>query len=382
MPYVGFIIPVYNTHPNILKRTLDDLIKKTILPIFVVDDNSTKEDTKKVLKEYEKTKQIEVIHHERNLGKIEALYTGIKHSNLTYAFFIDDDVSIEVNQKDNLNQLSLLDKIIIEETYKLSSDSPVIVYPVGARNKEKNLLTRIQHIEHLIPTYIMRKFLEDGIYVGGTGSLWISNEFSNVYYLHTKSHLADDLETSLILYRMNKQILFSDRLILLADMKDTFISWFKQRLIWEYGKWRLLKRYYTEIINNPNTLVYYFTSPVFFLSTLINPTITFGYISLLSLPIIKKKRNLYNNSIEKKLKEIYIYVPILGLLSLFFPHTLLFAPFYYYYPIKKEKRENNIIKKEDFHISNLYLLTGYSIFYLTVIQPLGILYALYKKFKK
>ena len=180
---------------------------------------------------------------------------------------------------------------------------------------------------------------------------------------------------------MNKQILFSDRLILLADMKDTFISWFKQRLRWESGKWRLLKRYYKEIFSNPHTISYYFASPTLLSAILSSSSIiSLGYTSLLSLSIIKKKK-LNNFSFRKKLKEIYFYAPLLGLFSKFFLYLLLFTPFYYYYPIKKELKNNNL-KKDDFNIISLYLLLGYSTFYLTVIQPLGILYAIYKNIKK
>ena len=400
MTYAGFVIPVYNTRPETLKRTLNDLLERTTLPIYVVDDGSKRKETLDLLRVYEKFDQIEVIRHERNRGKIEALHTGVKQGNIMYPFFIDDDVSIRVNSK---NEDKSLDDIINEEIGYLSRNENTVctVYPVGARNVDENFLTRVQHLEHIIPTYFVRKILNSGLYVGGSGSLWKSDKFEQVYGLHSKKHEGDDLETTLVVYELSERngkglaIHFSDNLILLADLESKFKNWFKQRLKWEYGKWRLLPKYYKQIIKNPHIFAYYFASvalmssiisSIFFSKQIPPETVPLLYYGLLLLSIGSERPYRWSNS--NRLKESAIHVPYLGLLSAYYPPALLAAPLYTYAFAKTVYKKYGLLKdpisrdaSKRVNIINALGLFGYSMFYLAVLQPAGMAYSAYRKLK-
>lgn len=400
MTYAGFVIPVYNTRPEALRRTLNDLLERTTLPIYVVDDGSMRKETLDLLRAYEKVGQVEVIYHERNKGKIEALHTGVKQGNVTYPFFIDDDVSIKVNSK---NKDKSLDNIINEEINYLSQNENVVctVYPVGARNLDESFLTRIQHLEHIIPTYFVRKMLNSGLYVGGSGSLWKSDKFEQVYNFHSKEHEGDDLETTLAVYELSERdgkgltIHFSDNLILLADLEPKFKNWFKQRLKWEYGKWRLLPKYYKQIMKNPHIFAYYFASValassiisfIFFSKQIPPETVPLLYSGLLLLSIGSERPYRWSNS--NRLKESAIHMPYIGLLSAYYPPALLVAPLYTYaiaetiykmYGLPEDPISQDASKR--IGIVDALGLFAYSMFYLVVLQPAGMAYSAYRKLK-
>jgi len=141
---MGFVIPVYDTEPRVLEETVKDLRGQSLLPIYIVDGGSTRRDTLELLRRLEGEGLVEVIHQEKR-GKIAALRTGVREGNLGYAFLIDDDVSIRKNGE---YAGKPLDGVLAEEASRLSlSDGGVcVVYPVGARNRDRSTLTRIQNV--------------------------------------------------------------------------------------------------------------------------------------------------------------------------------------------------------------------------------------------
>ena len=378
MVFSSFIVPVYNTRPEILEKTIKDLYMQTSLPIYVINDASSKKETIECLNKLERYGLIQVIHHEKNKGKIEALATGVKEGNVTYPFFIDDDVIIRIN---HINyKVESLDDVVKEEIYILSQseESCCVVYPVGARNKNKSIITRIQDLEHIISTYYIRKLLGGGLFVNGTGSLWKADEFWRIYELHSKLHEADDLETSLIIYKLRREIIFSDKLFLLAEMKENFKEWFIQRLSWEYSKWRLIRSYWKEIIAAPNDVLYYFASISLLLSFVHNISAIIFSIALLSSILAN---NRFRRPIRRKVKETIIYMPYIGLLANVYPPILLVAPFYYYMLLNTIRKKYSIQHKK-ISLNNILQLLVYTSFYLLILQPAGLAYRVYRGIRK
>ncbi|BCU69983.1 hypothetical protein KN1_12800 [Stygiolobus caldivivus] len=372
MAYTGFVIPVHNTRQGVLERTVKGLYGQTSLPIYIVDDGSKRTETVEYLRKLESHKQIEVIHLEGNKGKIEALATGVREGDITYPFFIDDDVTIKVNPLIG-DEWGSLDTIIEKREINLLSDGSCIVYPVGARNRGENVLTKLQDLEHIVSTYYVRRLLNHGLFINGTGSLWRSKDFLEIYDLHSKVHEGDDLETSLISYGLGKEVVFSDGLFLLAEMEKGFKGWFRQRLKWEYGKWRLLKRYWKEVLKNPNNFSYYFASE-FLLLSFISDKLGFLF-SLLLLSSIFSKRS-YSWPKTNRVKEAMIYVPFIGLLAYINPLILAVTPVYYYSLLKLMKKKYDIY--DDRTIKDVLGLFAYSTFYLSVLQPAGLVYSVYR----
>jgi len=369
---MGFIIPVYNTEPRVLEETVRDLRSQSLLPIYIVNDGSTLGDTLELLRRLESEGLAEVIHQE-NRGKIAALRTGVREGNLVYAFLIDDDVSIRKNDE---YASKPLDDVLAEEASRLSQpDSGVcVVYPVGARNRDKSVLTRVQHVEHLIPTYFARKFMGSGLYIGGSGSLWMAREFLELTEFHSGVHEGDDLEITLIVQGSGKNVLFSDRLILLADMKDDLKSWFKQRLSWEYGKWRLLPRFWREILMHSHVNVYYFASPIL-IASLFFRYAPFLYVATLIPAILAPKQ--YSRTPRDKLKELTLHIPWIGLFSAVYNPILLAAPLpliTVVEALKKTDKRNGLL--EEIKLLDLLQYFAYTLLYLAVVQPAGAVYTM------
>jgi len=87
-PSVTLIIPAYNEAPRIGKVIKQAQQVKEINEIIVVDDGS-KDDTGKIAKEF----GAKVITHHKNMGKGEAIGTGIAHAKKDILLFLDADLS-------------------------------------------------------------------------------------------------------------------------------------------------------------------------------------------------------------------------------------------------------------------------------------------------
>ncbi len=100
---VSLIIPVFNeekTLKKIIRRCAD---QKIVSQLVIVNDGST-DKTKKILSSLEKVKkpQITIIHHPKNMGKGEAIKTGISNSLGEYVMVQDADLEYSPEEIVNL----------------------------------------------------------------------------------------------------------------------------------------------------------------------------------------------------------------------------------------------------------------------------------------
>jgi glycosyltransferase involved in cell wall biosynthesis len=95
-PSVSLIIPAYNEAPRIGKIIKQAKLVENIREIIVVDDGS-KDGTDKVAKDL----GVEVVKHHKNLGKGEALKTGIAHAKNDVLLFLDADLNNMTPEKIN-----------------------------------------------------------------------------------------------------------------------------------------------------------------------------------------------------------------------------------------------------------------------------------------
>src|SRR5579864_7008543 len=83
------IIPFFNEHDRILK-VLEEVIKiKSIDQLLLVDDGSTDGTVEQIKQQY---LTIEILHNKKNLGKTEAILTGMKHAKGEYFLLLDADL--------------------------------------------------------------------------------------------------------------------------------------------------------------------------------------------------------------------------------------------------------------------------------------------------
>jgi len=180
------------------------------------------------------------------------------------------------------------------------------------------------------------------------------------------------LETTLIVLGSGKSILFSDKLILLADMKEDLRSWFRQRLSWEYGKWRLLPRFWREILIHPHVNVYYFASPTLIAS------LFFRYAPLLYvatlIPVVLAPKE-YSRAPRDKLKELALHIPWIGLLLAVYNLILLASPLLLVAVAEALKKMNKrSVLQEEIKLLDLLQYFAYALLYLAVVQPAGVVY--------
>jgi glycosyltransferase involved in cell wall biosynthesis len=97
-PQLSIMIPVYNERPTV--RSAIDRIRETDYPVdevelVVVNDGST-DGTDEILRELAaEDTRINLIEHERNSGKGDAVRTAIQNANGTYAAIMDADLEYE-----------------------------------------------------------------------------------------------------------------------------------------------------------------------------------------------------------------------------------------------------------------------------------------------
>lgn len=91
---IDVIIPAYNVADNILFRCLSSIAQQEIiddLEITIVDDASTKQNYKEVIKSFENFMKINLLRYETNGGPGVARQYGMDHTSNGYITFIDAD---------------------------------------------------------------------------------------------------------------------------------------------------------------------------------------------------------------------------------------------------------------------------------------------------
>lgn len=118
------IIPFFNERDRIVK-VLDEVVKiKDINQILVVDDGST-DGTAEQVKQY--YSNIAILHNKKNLGKTEAITTGLNHAKSEYILLLDADLQRLNHQElekglDVIRKDTSVDMIILKRI-----DPPLIV---------------------------------------------------------------------------------------------------------------------------------------------------------------------------------------------------------------------------------------------------------------
>lgn len=97
-PLISFIVPTYNVSRDLLSECLDSLINQSYknFEICIADDASTLEETKEVLKKYEKKyKNIHVVYRKKNGMISEASNTAIGIAKGEFIALVDNDDLVE-----------------------------------------------------------------------------------------------------------------------------------------------------------------------------------------------------------------------------------------------------------------------------------------------
>ena len=91
---VDILVTTYNTNEKYLKKQIESILKQTYknIKIYISDDNSTKENVKEILKEYEKNDdRIKLYLQPNNLGYNKNFEFLLQQSKADYIMFSDHD---------------------------------------------------------------------------------------------------------------------------------------------------------------------------------------------------------------------------------------------------------------------------------------------------
>ncbi len=427
---IPIIIPVYNTTPETLYLTVYHLSKTTKNPVIVVNDGSKRKETIVTLEFISKRSLAEVLNKD-NGGKIDAIIHGLNYVKEKYSskcvIIQDDDVlitAINENIDETLekhcndldynypvyvyqveNRIHVLNKVISEELIKDLEDLEEEIKKVNPTYKveievKPNLLDDLQSIEHTVSTLIARRIAGEGLWVGGTASLWITPELEKYLKQHSKDHYADDLELSLLLRRDGKGVKFSDEIVLYAEFLSKFKAFLKQRVKWSHGAYRALFTYPREFLKTP----FYFAYPInpFVLYSIVlapeilKYIIPLAYFSILIVQMVyySKKFSL-NEEFSRKIKNIskllgaiYITFTTLSISLILKTYSsiyvvssitellgLLVTLEYIVYILNKYGKDVKYINPKNL----LLKYVPYVMIYNTIILPLGLIDFLYAK---
>lgn len=145
LPKVSVVIPAYNEESSIADA-VESVLNQTYpnTEVIVVDDGST-DNTSKIVSTYAKmsSSRVKLIRHERNLGKFEALNSGVKLADGEYIYHMDADT---VLAPDNIEKM-----LALFNNKKMGAASSMV-----SISNDKNILTRLQTIEYLFEQLIVR----------------------------------------------------------------------------------------------------------------------------------------------------------------------------------------------------------------------------------
>ena len=91
---VEILLTTYNSNPQYLKEQIDSILNQTYtnIRLLISDDNSTNQEVKEILKQYEKDdRRVKIYLQEKNLGYIKNFEFLLKCSGASYIMFSDHD---------------------------------------------------------------------------------------------------------------------------------------------------------------------------------------------------------------------------------------------------------------------------------------------------
>ena len=193
-PLISILIPVYNIGKKYLSECIESILNQNYknFEICLVDDCSTKEETKETLKEYEeKDKRIKVIYRKENGHISRATNDALKMAKGEFIALMDDDDLLTPDALfENvkvLNNNKKLDLIYSDED-KLSP-SGVYCYPNFKPDFSPDTLLSLNYICHFV--VIRKRIVEEvnGFTVGLEGAqdydllLKVTEKTNNIYHI-------------------------------------------------------------------------------------------------------------------------------------------------------------------------------------------------------
>jgi len=237
-PMVSFVVPAYNEEQNIM-RCINSLFKCAVKyrgpsEILVVDDGST-DSTYETAWATINSKQRElghirarVVKHMANMGKVEALKTGVNRAMGEYLAIVDADTFW-----DSAGLTQLVDYICATEAAAVSG----YIHPSGG-DERRNLFVILQQLEYSQGLGILRRAEALGnaiTVVPGPMGLYRTATLRRLLNEKQARSVTEDLELTLEMQKEKMKIGYNDN-ARSTTVAPTALKWFwRQRLRWSIG---------------------------------------------------------------------------------------------------------------------------------------------------
>ncbi len=153
-PMFSIVVPVYNTCETQLRECIDSILRQNYknYELVLIDDNSTLQETREVLADYEMLDKVQIIYRTQNGNISIATNDGIEIANGEFIVFMDCDDTIEEDAlscfANAINKNSELDFLYSDED-KLTEDGCIRHYPSFKPDWSPDLFFNIMYTNHL-----------------------------------------------------------------------------------------------------------------------------------------------------------------------------------------------------------------------------------------
>lgn len=224
-PKVSVIIPAYNEEEGI-RGAVESVLDQTYpdMEVIIVDDGST-DGTAAIVSRLSETypDKVRLIRHEKNLGKFEALNSGMRAARGEFIYHMDADSYLA---PDNVERI-----VSVFEDWELGSvASMVVIY-----NDDK-ILTGLQQIEYLFEQLILRYGQSLGrnvIISPGAGSLFRKSSVEGIPV--SDRTLTEDADYSFEVRKSGSKMGQEPDAISFTEAPKSLSAFTKQRVRWLYG---------------------------------------------------------------------------------------------------------------------------------------------------
>ena len=225
----SIIIPVYNEESvitEVLQKNVNAFERSNlnVKEIIIVDDGSidnSKEKVKQFIRDYKGRIKIRLVPHTTNMGKAQAMNTGVKHAKGDYVLLSDSDSYMD---------MATPGKILFN--MKMTRASCVVGHVVPAQD---TLLTRLQAMEYDFDQKVIRKvqsLYSNVISIPGPLYFVRKDIFDNISF--DEKTIVEDFKIGIELNKMKKRIIPTDGIV--YSYIPTSLSMLrKQRLRWFGG---------------------------------------------------------------------------------------------------------------------------------------------------
>jgi biofilm PGA synthesis N-glycosyltransferase PgaC len=225
----SIIIPVYNEE-DVITEVLEKNVRAfetcelNVKEIIIVDDGSIDNSKQKVIdfiRSYKGDLDIRLVPHTTNMGKAQAMNTGVKHAVGEFVLLSDSDSYMDMETPE---------KILME--MRRTRATCVVGHVVPAQN---TILTRLQAMEYDFDQKIIRSV--QSLYSNVTsipGPLYFvkKNVFENISF--DEKTIVEDFKIGIDLNRMSRRIIPTDAIVY-SYAPTTLSVLRKQRLRWFGG---------------------------------------------------------------------------------------------------------------------------------------------------